>query len=132
MILDTSFLVDLKEGKEGALQKTRDLNQRDETGHISLISVYELRYGVEHTQSDKEERLVENLLLMYPILDLNEEILRLAADLSATADKNTQDEGPNIDQLDPVIAATAEYQEEVILTDNVDDFQELGVAYESY
>ena len=132
MILDTSFLIDLKDGETSAFKKTRELNNKGISGHITEISIYELYYGVEYTNSEEEKRKVDNLLLIYPVIELTDETLKIGANLAATADRAADEGDPEIDQLDPLIAAVAESRNEPVLTDNVSDFSELDVPIETY
>ena len=62
MVLDTSFLLDLKDGDGAAFEKGVEIHER--TQRIVLVTVAELHFGVEYTDSEAERRRVENLLSM--------------------------------------------------------------------
>ena len=66
MILDTSFLLDLKDGDGAAFEKGVEIHER--TQRIVLVTVAELYFGVEYTDSEAGRRRVENLLSMYPVV----------------------------------------------------------------
>lgn len=131
MILDTSFLLDLKDGDADAFDRAVDLYDRGIVQRVAMPSVWELHYGVAFTDSEDERRRVQNLLLMYPTVRIDEDTARTAADLLATADRR---EGGNsgVDTEDGLIGAAADQLGEPVLTANADDFETLGVAHETY
>ena len=132
MILDTSYLIDLKDGDPSAHAKSRELHKRDVHQKITLVTVHELYYGVEISESKKEERKVENLLQMFPVTSIGEETMEKSAELVATADKQSSGDECDVGPFDPLIGAVAILEGEAVLTNNVDDFDTLGVSYESY
>ena len=131
MILDTSFLLDLKDGNEDAFDRAVDLYDRDIVQRVAMPSVWELHYGAAYTESEAEHRRVRNILLMYPPVAIDEETARRAAELLAEADRRA-DGSSGVDNEDGLIAAVAERFGEPVLTDNKRDFARLGVAYETY
>ena len=131
MILDTSFLMDLKDGEQDAFDTAIDLYDSDVVQRVAMPSVWELHYGAAYTESSTERRQVRNLLLMYPVVELTEETARHGAGLLAAADRaDGGDSG--VDNEDGLIGAVADRFGEPVLTDNVDDFEKLGVDVETY
>jgi predicted nucleic acid-binding protein len=93
--------------------------------------VAEVYYGVATARSDTTEQEVRNRLLGYPRIDVDEEVARTAGELLAAADDRAGEDagvGPN----DGYIAAMADVLDDAVLTDNVDDFDALGVPVETY
>jgi predicted nucleic acid-binding protein len=131
MILDTSFLLDLKDGDEAAFDRAVDLYDRSVVQRVAMPSVWELHYGAAYAESDEERRRVPNLLLMYPPVAIDEETARRAAELLADADRRA-DGASGVDTEDGLIGAVAQRFDEPVLTDNEQDFDRLGVAYETY
>ena len=127
MILDTSFLLDLKDRDPAAFERGVELHPR--TQRIVLESVAELQFGVEYTDSDEERRRVENLLSMYPVVIPREATARRAGELRARAASETDRVVPTVDAI---IAAVADLHDEPVLTANVEDFEALGVTVETY
>ena len=127
MILDTSFLLDLKDRDEAAFEKGVDIHER--TQRIVLVSVAELYFGVFYTQSQEERRRTENLLSMYPVVVPREATARRAGELRAKA---ARDHDRDVGTTDAIIAAVADLHAEPVLTANVDDFGALGVDIETY
>jgi len=68
---------------------------------------------------------------MYPPIEINEKTARRAAQLLADADRR-EGEDSGVDNEDGLIGAVAERVDEPVLTDNVDDFETLGVEVETY
>lgn len=131
MILDTSFLLDLKDGDRGAFERGVELHEAGVMQRVAFSTATELWYGAAFTQSIEEQRRVRNLLLMYPFVAGDEETARLAGELLAAADRTEGGES-GVETEDAVIAAAAKRFEEPVLTRNVDDFEKLGVAVETY
>lgn len=131
MILDTSFLLDLKDGDPDAFQAASELYQQDTVQRVALPSVWELYYGVAYANSSEERRKVENLLLMYPRVELTEELAQRGGELLANADR-AADGTSGVDYEDALIGAAAEHVQEPVLTDNIEDFETLGIDVEMY
>jgi hypothetical protein len=131
MILDSSFLFDLMADDPDAFAKGTELVEAGEMQWLPTPVVAEVYYGVATSRSDTTEQAVRNRLLGYPRIDVDEEIARTAGSLLATADDRAGGSagvGPN----DAYIAAMAEVLDDAVLTDNVADFEKLGVSVESY
>jgi predicted nucleic acid-binding protein len=125
MILDTSFLLDLKDEKRNAFDA--GVVQR-----VAAPSVMELQYGAVVVRSEDERRRVQNLLQMYPIVPVDEPTPLRAGELLAEADRQ-HGGASGVDNPDAVIGAVADRFGEPVLTDNVDDFATLpGVEVETY
>jgi len=78
-----------------------------------------------------ERRNLSNALRMYPIVEQDEDTARLAGELLARADKKTGGKG-GVGKVDAMVAAVGKVYDEPVLTDDVDDFEELGVTVEGY
>jgi predicted nucleic acid-binding protein len=130
VILDTSFLIDLFDGREGAFEKGVELAETNTVQRVPSPVVMELSYGAEFGDED-ERRNVRNALRMYPVVEQNETIAHRAGQLLAQADQQAEGES-DIDKVDPMVAAVADLYDEPVLTDNVEDFTALGVDVETY
>ena len=130
MILDTSFLIDLFDGRGAAFEKGIELSENGRVQRVPSPVVVELSYGAAFG-GEKERRKVQNALRMYPIVEQGETIARRAGQLLARADIDAGGES-GIDKVDPMIAAVADVYDEPVLTANVDDFEALGVDVEPY
>ncbi|WP_435063707.1 PIN domain-containing protein [Halobaculum sp. EA56] len=130
MIIDSSYLFDLLAGDPDAFSKGVELVEEGEMQWLPSPVVAETYYGVATARSDTEQE-VRNRLLGYPRIDVDEEIARKAGELLAAADDHvggTAGVGTN----DGYIAAMADVLDDAVLTDNVEDFETLGVAVEPY
>lgn len=130
MILDTSFLIDLFDGRRNAFEKGRQLSEDGIVQRVPAPVLMELTYGAEFGDED-ERRAVRNAVRMYPVVDQDDRIARRAGRLLARADIDAGGR-TGIDTVDPMVAAVADRYDEPVLTDNVDDFQALDVAVEPY
>lgn len=130
MILDTSFLIDLFDGRRGAFEKGLDLSEAKTVQRVPSPVVMELTYGAEFGD-EEERRNVRNALRMYPVVEQDEAIAHRAGQLLARADQKTGGES-GIDMVDPMIGAVSDIYDEPVLTDNVEDFEALGVDVETY
>lgn len=130
MILDTSFLIDLFDGREGAFEKGVELSETKTVQRVPSPVVMELSYGAEFGDED-ERRNVRNALRMYPVVEQNETIAHRAGQLLARADQKAGGES-SIDKVDPMVAAVSGVYDEPVLTDNVGDFAALEVDVETY
>ena len=130
MILDTSFLIDLFDGRNAAFEKGVELTESKTIQRVPAPVVMELSYGTVFGGED-ERRNVQNVLKMYPIVEQDERIAHRAGQLLAEADINAGGES-GIDKVDPMVAAVADLYDEPVLTDNAYDFEALGVDVESY
>jgi predicted nucleic acid-binding protein len=130
VILDTSFLIDLFDGRDEAFEKGIELSETKTVQRVPSPVVMELSYGVEFGGED-ERRKVRNALRMYPVVEQDETIAHRAGQLLARADQRAGGES-GIDKVDPMVAAVSDIYDEPVLTDNVEDFVALEVEVESY
>lgn len=130
MILDTSFLIDLFEGRQDAFEKGLDLSEARTVQRVPSPVVVELSYGAAFGD-EEERRNVANALRMYPVVEQDEVIAHRAGQLLARADTEAGGES-EIDKVDPMVAAVSDLYDEPVLTANVEDFTALEVAVEAY
>ena len=130
MILDTSFLIDLFDGRRGAFEKGLELSEEQTVQRVPSPVVMELSYGSAFGDGN-ERREVRNALRMYPVVEQDERIAHRAGELLAQADVGSGGES-GIDKVDPMVAAVADHYDEPVLTANVEDFRSLGVEIETY
>jgi predicted nucleic acid-binding protein len=131
VILDSSYLFDLMSGDPDASSKGTELVEDSEMQWLPAPVVAGVYYGVATARSDTTGQEVRNRLPEHPHVDVDEEIARVADELLATADDRA---GGNADvgANDGCIAATADVLDGSVLTDDVDDFERLGVTVETY
>ncbi len=130
MILDTSFLIDLFDGRRDAFEKGLELSESNTVQRVPSPVVMELAYGTEFG-GEEERRSVQNALRMYPIVEQDETMAHRAGQLLARTDKKVDGES-GIDKVDPMIAAVSDIYDEPVLTVNVEDFDALGISVETY
>ena len=130
MILDTSFLIDLFDGREGAFERGIELSETNTVQRAPSPVVVELSYGAEFGD-EGERQNVGNALRMYPVVEQDETIAHRAGQLLARVDQRADGES-GIDKIDPMVAAVPDVYDEPVLTDDVEDFTALGVDVETY
>jgi predicted nucleic acid-binding protein len=134
MIVDTSFVLDVIDDIDAAVEKERELEIEGVPLVIPSMTVLELYIGVGKVANTPEERRkVEAVLDSYPLVDMTPSISRRAGRLLGERMAETQDgEGAGIGKGDAVIAATAiERDEPVLAADS--HFETIpGVSVETY
>jgi len=134
MIVDTSFVLDIIDGVEAAVEKERELEAEGVSLAIPSMTVLELYIGVgTAANSPDERRAVDAILDSYPLVDMTPSISRRAGRLLgeriADADEG---EGPGLGKGDAAIAATALERDEPVLAGDSHFGSIPGVVHESY
>ncbi|WP_342810588.1 type II toxin-antitoxin system VapC family toxin [Natronosalvus hydrolyticus] len=128
-MLDTSFLIDLMNGDDGATEKARELERNLVQQRIASMTLFELYYGIARaTETDAERETVEQVIASKPIHPADNAVMRKAGRMAG----ELQNDGTPVGDGDVIIGATASILEEPVLTRNVRDFERLGVAIETY
>jgi predicted nucleic acid-binding protein len=134
MIVDTSFVLDVIDDVEAALQKELELEAEGVPLVVPAMTVLELYIGVgkvAHTRG--ERRQVEAVLDSYPLVDMTPSISRRAGRLlgeqMADADRG---EGPGIGKGDAAVVATALERDEPVLAVDRHFENIAGVELETY
>jgi predicted nucleic acid-binding protein len=129
MLLDTSFLIDLMNGDEDAVEKAGELEADLVQQRLSSMTLFELYYGIARaTDPETERETVESVLASKPVHPADTAVMRKAGRLAG----ELQNEGAPVGDGDVIIAATADIVAEPVLTRNVEDFDRLGVDIETY
>jgi tRNA(fMet)-specific endonuclease VapC len=129
VLLDTGFLIDLMNGDDEAIEKAEELEQDLVQQRLSSMTLFELYYGVARSgQPERERETIESVLASKPVHPADTAVMRKAGRLSGTL----ANEGNTVADGDVIIGATAEVVDEPVLTRNVEDFERLDVAIETY
>ncbi|MGQ4555353.1 PIN domain-containing protein [Halobellus sp. GM3] len=131
MIIDSSYLFDLMAEDPDAFSKSAELVEEGEMQWLPTPVATETYYGVATARSGTTEQEVRNRILGYPRIDVDEEIARKAGELLAAADDRAGGYA-GVGANDGYIAAMADVLGDAVLTDNVEDFEALGVTVETY
>lgn len=85
------------------------------------------------TGSEKEQRQLRNAIRLYRAVDVDTEIARRAGRSLANADREAGGPGiAGVDYIDALVASISEHLGDPVLTDNVADFEALGVDVETF
>jgi len=103
-ILDTSFLVDLIRGREGAQEMLLDLEEKSVPLFTTPITVLELYRGAHLSRNpEKNLEVAKEVLASLLVLPLDDEACQVFGALSS----RLKSEGKRIGEFDEVIAAIA-------------------------
>lgn len=130
MILETSFLSDLFEGRQDAFGKGLELSEARIVQRVPSPVVMELSFGAEFG-GEEERRSVQSALRMYPVVEQDDAIAHCAGQLLVAADQQGDGEC-GIDRVGPMVAAVSDIYDEPVLTSNIEHFGRFGVAVETY
>lgn len=129
-VLDTSFLIDLMRGDEGAILLLEDLLTDYDPILVSAVTVMELFHGVARSRSPAlEERRIRRVLRGISTVSLDFEAARYAGLL----DGRLANDGIRASVADLLIAAAALQANDVIVTRDADAFERIeDVSVTSY
>ena len=131
MILDTSFVEDIARGDSTALAKADELADNGVPERLSVMTLYELYWGVGYVDTPQQERDETDAVLetkeTYEITpDIARKAGRIAGQLSSDGE-------PLNDPGDEIIGATGVVHDEPVLTKNSDHFRRIpGLEVETY
>ncbi|WEL16483.1 MULTISPECIES: type II toxin-antitoxin system VapC family toxin [unclassified Halorhabdus] len=122
MIQDTSFVVDIIRGDEGAFEAVRRMERERIPEKLSAVTVLELYEGVAQSGRPEDERTaVLEVLDSKVVVPADQDVMRRAGQISGQLAAN----GERIDREDCVIAATALLEDEPVLTRNREHFERI-------
>ncbi|MFB6309277.1 MAG: type II toxin-antitoxin system VapC family toxin [Haloarculaceae archaeon] len=130
MILDTSFLIDLMDGRPQAVTEARRLDESGTTQRIPAQVVYELYVGVGYTDQPREERRkIQAVLDSRPVEETTPEIAKLAGRVNGELKRA----GQTVATGDMLIGTIARHYDEPVLTGTPGDFEPIpDVAVRTY
>lgn len=133
MIVDTSFVLDIIDGIEQAVEKERGVEAAGVPLVIPGMTLLELYIGVGKVANSTQERQqVEAILDTYPLVEMTSSISRRAGRLLGEQMNAGDGDGPGIGKDDAAIAATALERGEPILTAD-SHFETIdGIEVETY
>ena len=134
MIVDTSFVLDVIDDVEPAVQKEQELEAESIPLVIPSMTVLELYIGVGKVANTLEERQkVEAVLDSYPVVDMTPSISRRAGRLLGERMADAANgKGPGIGKGDAAVAATALERDEPVLAGDGHFGNIPGVTHETY
>ena len=127
-LFDTTFLIDLVSGEEGAVRKAEKVDAELSFKAISPITVHKYLRGVYYIHMDDKTLLRSKLeraeaeLARFEILPYTHEIAKTAAEIDATLAR----EDETISMSDIILAATALYYKLTLVIRNVEHFRRIS------
>lgn len=105
MILDTDFLISLRDSHEDALQFAAKLEASGQPTRVPTVVVQELFVGVgAGVKSDSSAGAYDALLENEPLVTVDEHVARLAGKLEGRHLRS--DDKPDLGPVDAIVAAT--------------------------
>ena len=122
MILDTSFLIDIMNGKQAALSKVDEIESIGIAQVVPAMTLQELYIGVGASElPDEERRKIEAIIETRPIIPTSEEIARKAGKI----DGQLRNVGQPINIGDASIGATGIVLDQPVVTGDIDHFERI-------
>lgn len=119
--LDTSFIVDLLQGRESARKVVARLEMNNEKITITSPTIMEIISGAQQSNLKNDEATIIELLTSLKVLSFAEDEAILAGRIEAELVRR----GEMIDSEDIMIGAIARQHGEVLLTKNVKHFERI-------
>ncbi len=122
MILDTSFIIDVLQGKEHAVKKLEELEERGVSQDITTVSLFELWSGIERSsRPEDEKRKVVEVLESRNIFNLDV----ASAEIAGKIDAKLMDEGNPVEPQDCMISGIAIHEGKTVLTADKSHFSQI-------
>lgn len=130
MILDTTFIIDVMDGDEGAIKKLHEFEAKFEPQIVTAPAVFELYSGLELSLNrDAERRKIIETISRLILLGFDPDSAQHAGEIDGKLVKS----GQRIDPVDSMIAGIALNRNEELLSRNVKHFSRIpGLKLESY
>lgn len=126
-LADTTFLIDLVNGNNKAIELAKELDEINEFVGLSVISAEEYLRGVYYLYWNNEKLLKKKIadakrdLSAFEIMPITYDIAIKAAEIEVNLIKN----GEMLSLADILIASTAIYYDLILITKNVKHFQKI-------
>lgn len=130
MIEDTTFIIDLLEGDDRAVELLDLVEAERRPEKVSAITVLELYEGIRRSEMpESEKRRVVSVLDSKQVVPADHGIMRRAGTISG----DLFDAGTPIDREDCIVAATAMQEGEPVVTRNEAHFRRIeGIDVRTY
>ncbi len=129
MILDTSFLVDLLRGKQEAVKKISELEEKNEPVATTAIGVFEIWQCIPKKASEKQAEKALEMLRSINTLSLDLDSALEAGEIQ----RKLKAKGETMDPEDAMIAGIAKVQRKKVLTRNERHFSRItSLEVETY
>ena len=125
-LVDTNVLSELvrKKPNPGVLLWLQDRQAVSSALQVSAVTVDEISFGISRRPTQKLLAWFDQFMMIHTILPITGEIARRAGELRAYF----EDRGQRRSQADMLIAATAQSHGLTLVTRNIDDFENCGIA----
>lgn len=128
-VADTTFVIDLLVGDEGALRKLDELVARSEALWLPAVALHELEYGASlHRDAARERQRIRELEAAMPVVPFDAAQARIAGEMEAALELAGKRPG----RVDVQVAALGRLRGEPVLTRDRRFPKADGVRVENY
>ncbi len=127
MILDTTFVIDLMKNRQNAIEKTAELEKKQEPVFITSVTIFELWHSLDAKNKEKREKL-EKFTESFEQFALNNESTKKGGEIHL----NLISRGIRIDPEDSMIAGIAIKNGQTLLTRDEHFARVKGLRIETY
>ncbi|MBS3137532.1 PIN domain-containing protein [Candidatus Woesearchaeota archaeon] len=129
MILDTCFIIDLLKNKNGAYQKSKELENSSTSLLTTAVTIFEIWQGIHDIQNPERIKKTNQLLSSLGLLQLDIDSAKIAGEIHS----RLINKGIMIESEDSMIAGICVTKNETLLTRNVKHFSRIdGLKIETY
>jgi tRNA(fMet)-specific endonuclease VapC len=121
MILDTTFMIDLLRNDEKAVEKARELTQKNISLFTTAVTVFEIWQGVHGVKDEKKLEKLSNFFDEKALLDLDSESAKIGGKIKA----ELVAKGQEIDAEDCMIAGICIKNGKSVLTRNIKHYSRI-------
>jgi tRNA(fMet)-specific endonuclease VapC len=113
VLLDTSFLIDLIDGHQGAVQLAEEIDRSPDVPRLPTVVLFELWYGATRSRSSEEEKSkIEELTQAYDLAAFEATDAKAAAELLDSLSRK----GSALSTIDCLVAGMAVSRSETLVT----------------
>jgi len=125
VILDTSFLIELKRGNRKAVEALKERKEGCEDIAVSILTVYELLAGANYVwkkhSNPKEMMIINDMLKFLTVVPVDSDVVKRASEIKS----ELMLRGTDVPDLDILIACSDEDAEILTFDKDFDPLKEL-------
>ncbi len=129
MILDTTFIIDLLNGDQGAINKSKEIDDKNIPVFTTSVSVFEIWQGLDDIKNKDKLEKINVLLTNIGLLSLDMESAKIGGKIHAELNNS----GLSIQPEDSMIAGICIKNNKKVITRNVKHFSRIkNLEVETY
>ncbi|MEK6952260.1 MAG: type II toxin-antitoxin system VapC family toxin [Nanoarchaeota archaeon] len=122
-LLDSDFIVGIFRNNKEAIQKIKDIEEKDINFYISSLSIHELIEGAYLSSKPKENlEVIRTFINNFFIFDFNLDCAKISGKISSDLTKK----GEKIGEIDVLLSSIAMYNNLTLITRNTKHFEKIN------